>query len=67
MKNEKIQKKPYAKPSSVDLGKVAPVLGETCSYGNGADTFCRTGNGNSNACGTGLSAGGFGCGVGNAV
>lgn len=65
MKHAQTQKKPYAKPSSVDLGKVAPVLGAQCSYGDGANTFCQTGNGNANGCGAGLSAGFLGCNVGD--
>lgn len=64
--NDETQKKPYAKPSSVDLGKVAPVLGnDPCSYGNGADTYCKVGYSNASGCGNGLGAGFFGCNQGD--
>ena len=26
----------YEKPVSIDMGRVAPILGDTCSVGNGA-------------------------------
>ena len=32
----------YEKPASIDMGKVAPILGATCSPGSGADA-CTNG------------------------
>ena len=61
----------YEKPISIDMGRVAPILGDTCSVGNGA-TDCPSGMNNSsvpvcipsglsadNDCRTGSSAGTF--------
>jgi len=33
----------YEKPKSMDVGRAAAVLGESCSYGNSADQ-CKTGD-----------------------
>ena len=61
----------YEKPISIDMGRVAPILGDTCSVGNGASD-CPAGMNNSsvpvcnpsgagadNDCRTGSSAGTF--------
>ena len=61
----------YEKPISVDMGRVAPILGDTCSVGNGASD-CPSGMNNSsvpvcnpsglsadNDCRTGSNAGTF--------
>lgn len=61
----------YEKPVSIDMGRVAPILGETCSVGNGA-ADCPAGMNNSvvavcspsgtsadNDCRTGSNAGTF--------
>jgi hypothetical protein len=61
----------YEKPVSIDMGRVAPILGDTCSVGNGA-ADCPAGMNNSmvavcdpsgsgadNDCRTGSSAGTF--------
>ena len=61
----------YEKPVSIDLGRVAPVLGDTCSIGNGA-ADCPAGMNNAtvavcspagssadNDCRTGSGAGTF--------
>ena len=61
----------YEKPISIDMGRVAPILGDTCSVGNGA-TDCPSGMNNSsvpvcnpsglnadNDCRTGSGAGTF--------
>ena len=61
----------YEKPMSIDLGRVAPILGDTCSVGNGA-ADCPAGMNNAtvavcspagfsadNDCRTGSSAGTF--------
>ncbi len=62
---------PYEKPVSIDLGRVAPILGDTCSVGNGAAdcpagmnnaivAVCSpSGSGADNDCRTGSSAGTF--------
>ena len=61
----------YEKPMSIDLGRVAPILGDTCSVGEGAAdcpagmnnatvAVCsRAGSGANNDCRTGSSAGTF--------
>lgn len=61
----------YEKPVSIDLGRVAPILGDTCSIGNGAAdcpagmnnatvAVCSpAGTGADNDCRTGSSAGTF--------
>ena len=61
----------YEKPMSIDLGRVAPILGDTCSVGNGAAdcpagmnnatvAVCSSaGSGADNDCRTGSSAGTF--------
>ena len=61
----------YEKPMSIDLGRVAPILGDTCSVGNGAAdcpagmnnatvAVCsQAGSGADNDCRTGSSAGTF--------
>ena len=36
----------YEKPISIDMGRVAPILGDTCSVGNGASD-CPAGMNNS--------------------
>jgi hypothetical protein len=61
----------YEKPVSIDMGRVAPVLGDTCSVGNGA-ADCPAGMNNAsvpvcspsgasaaNDCRTGSNAGTF--------
>jgi len=61
----------YEKPVSIDMGRVAPILGDTCSVGNGA-ADCPAGMNNAavpvcspsgssadNDCRTGASAGTF--------
>lgn len=61
----------YEKPVSIDMGRVAPILGDTCSVGNGA-ADCPAGMNNAvvavcssagssadNDCRTGSSAGTF--------
>ena len=61
----------YEKPVSIDMGRVAPILGDTCSIGDGADD-CPAGMNNAsvpicdpsgmsaaNDCRTGSSAGTF--------
>lgn len=61
----------YEKPISIDMGRVAPILGDTCSVGNGA-TDCPAGMNNAavpicqpsgqnadNDCRTGSGAGTF--------
>ncbi len=61
----------YEKPISIDMGRVAPILGDTCSVGNGA-TDCPSGMNNTsvpvcspsgsgadNDCRTGSNAGTF--------
>ncbi|MGD9782788.1 MAG: hypothetical protein AB7V14_11680 [Kiritimatiellia bacterium] len=59
----------YEKPMSIDLGRVAPILGDTCSVGNGAAdcpagmnnavvAICSpSGSGADNDCRSGGSAG----------
>lgn len=61
----------YEKPMSIDLGRVAPILGDTCSVGNGAAdcpagmnnatiAVCvPSGSGADNDCRTGSNAGTF--------
>ncbi len=61
----------YEKPVSIDLGRVAPILGDTCSIGNGAAdcpagmnnavvAICEpSGAGADNDCRTGSNAGTF--------
>lgn len=61
----------YEKPVSIDLGRVAPILGDTCSVGNGAAdcpagmnnamvAVCDpSGSGADNDCRVGSSAGTF--------
>lgn len=61
----------YEKPMSIDLGRVAPILGDTCSVGNGAAdcpagmnnatvAVCSpAGSGADNDCRTGSNAGTF--------
>ena len=61
----------YEKPVSIDMGRVAPILGDTCSVGNGAAdcpagmnnamvAVCEpSGSGADNDCRTGSSAGTF--------
>jgi len=61
----------YEKPVSIDLGRVAPILGDTCSVGNGAAdcpagmnnamvAVCApSGSGADNDCRVGSSAGTF--------
>lgn len=61
----------YEKPVSIDMGRVAPILGDTCSVGNGASdcpsgmnnavvAICEpSGSGADNDCRTGSSAGTF--------
>ena len=61
----------YEKPMSIDLGRVAPILGDTCSVGDGAAdcpagmnnatvAVCSpAGSGADNDCRTGSSAGTF--------
>ena len=61
----------YEKPVSIDLGRVAPILGDTCSLGNGAAdcpagmnnamvAICQpSGAGADNDCRSGSSAGTF--------
>lgn len=57
----------YEKPSAVDLGPTAPVVGGSCvdgeSYKDGNDCS-KVGNSAEDACGTGYSAA-FGCRSGN--
>ncbi len=61
----------YEKPVSIDMGRVAPILGDTCSVGDGA-TDCPSGMNNAvvavcdpsgsgadNDCRTGANAGTF--------
>ena len=61
----------YEKPVSIDMGRVAPILGDTCSVGDGA-TDCPSGMNNAsvpvcnpsglsadNDCRTGSNAGTF--------
>ena len=60
----------YEKPISIDMGRVAPILGDTCSVGNGAAdcpagmnnatvAICESGLSADNDCRTGSSAGTF--------
>ena len=61
----------YEKPVSIDMGRVAPILGDTCSVGNGAAdcpagmnnavvAVCSpAGSGADNDCRSGSSAGTF--------
>ena len=61
----------YEKPVSIDMGRVAPILGDTCSVGNGAAdcpagmnnavvAVCSpAGSGADNDCRTGSGAGTF--------
>ena len=61
----------YEKPVSIDMGRVAPILGDTCSVGNGAADcpagmnnasvmICQpAGAGADNDCRTGTNAGTF--------
>ena len=61
----------YEKPVSIDMGRVAPILGDTCSVGQGAAdcpagmnnamvAVCESsGSGADNDCRTGSSAGTF--------
>jgi hypothetical protein len=61
----------YEKPISIDMGRVAPILGDTCSVGNGAAdcpsgmnnatvAICEpSGSGADNDCRTGSNAGTF--------
>lgn len=61
----------YEKPVSIDMGRVAPILGDTCSIGNGAAdcpagmnnatvAICKpSGSGADNDCRVGGSAGTF--------
>ena len=35
----------YERPASIDLGRVAPVLGNVCSFGQGATDECQDGSG----------------------
>ncbi len=61
----------YEKPVSIDMGRVAPILGDTCSVGNGAAdcpagmnnavvAVCSSaGSGADNDCRTGSGAGTF--------
>jgi hypothetical protein len=62
----------YEKPVSIDLGRVAPVLGDRCSVGNGASDCsvgfnnssvpsCSVGGGASLLCMNGLGASGAAC------
>jgi hypothetical protein len=57
----------YEKPVSIDMGRVAPILGARCSTGNSADDcsigldnalqrYCQAGGGASNNCQTGSGA-----------
>ena len=68
MPNEKRLK--YEKPVSIDMGRVAPILGDTCSVGNGAAdcpqgmnnstvAICESGMQADNDCRSGSSAGTF--------
>jgi len=69
--NEKLRLK-YEKPVSIDMGRVAPIMGLRCSHGGVATDGCATGaepetvsacnptgNGATNNCQTGENAGGF--------
>jgi hypothetical protein len=60
----------YEKPVSIDMGRVAPILGDTCSVGNGAAdcpqgmnnatvAICESGMSADNDCRSGSSAGTF--------
>lgn len=61
----------YEKPMSIDLGRVAPILGDTCSFGHGAadcpsgmnnamvPVCAPSGSGADNNCQVGSSAGTF--------
>ena len=61
------KKKKYVKPQSVDLGKVSPVMGDGCSYGDAADFVCTRGQANIIGCSIGDTASGpFGCDSGSA-
>ena len=65
------QRPQYEKPVSIDMGRVAPILGDTCSVGDGAAdcpagmnnatvAVCSpAGSGADNDCRTGSSAGTF--------
>ena len=67
----KPQRLKYEKPVSIDMGRVAPILGETCSLGNGASDcpqgynngmipVCNpSGSGADNDCRVGSGAGTF--------
>ena len=49
----------YTKPEAVDIGGVAPVVGQSCAIGSsfGAPRhWCDTGNGNVKQCKVGLGA-----------
>lgn len=77
--NEKKRLK-YEKPVSIDMGRVAPILGLRCSSGGIATDGCApgaepqtvsacnpTGSGAVNNCQTGGSAGGFCLGQGSSA
>jgi hypothetical protein len=60
----------YEKPVSIDMGRVAPILGDTCSVGDGAAdcpqgmnnatvAICESGMSADNDCRSGSSAGTF--------
>lgn len=60
----------YEKPVSIDMGRVSPVLGDTCSSGTGASDCsvgfdntvvpaCKVGGGASDTCQNGNSAATF--------
>lgn len=47
----------YEKPVSIDLGRVAPILGDTCSLGQGAaDCMHGANNAMQTICGNGAHA-----------
>ncbi len=56
----------YEKPTAVDLGPTAPVVGASCVSGEGVgEDFCSlVGNSAARDCDLGNSAGGEGCGTG---
>lgn len=69
----------YEKPVSIDMGRVAPVLGDVCSpgscatdcpagSGNGSIAACTpVGSGDGNSCYQGNSASGSGCDSGSSA
>ena len=69
----------YEKPTAVDLGPAAPLIGASCvrgsevssgmcePQGNSAGGGCSFVGNSALGCSTGNTAGGIGCGAGNSV